>query len=82
MGQHTVQVIQVVKNPQCLDPGADLNGGGAVLHRPDRSCTDSKALCEDAHGVIARETQCLQADTEFRQVLPLLFNVYHNVDYA
>jgi len=70
----------MVKNPQGLDPSADLNRGRAMLHRPERSHTDSKALREDGHGVVTRETQCLQADSELRQVLPLFFNVHHNVD--
>jgi len=70
----------MVKNPQGLDPSTDLNRGGAVLHRPERSCTDSKALRENCHGVVTRETQCLKADPELPQVLPLLFNTQHNVD--
>ena len=69
----------MVKNPQSLDPSADLNRGGAMLHRPERSRTDSKALREDGHGVVTRETQCLQADPELRQILPLFFNIHYNV---
>ena len=81
MSQYAGQVIEMVKNPQRLDPSADLNRGPAMLHRPYRSCADSKALREDGHGVIARETQCLQAVSEFRQMLPLFFNIYHNTYY-
>jgi hypothetical protein len=66
LGQHAVQVIEMVKNPQGLDPSADLNRGRAMLHCPDRSHTDSKALREDGHGVVARETQRLQADPKLR----------------
>src|ERR1700686_2455636 len=66
LGQHAVQVIETVKNPQGLDPSADLNHGRAMLHRPERSCTDSKALREDGHGVVTREAQRLQADPELR----------------
>ena len=69
----------MVKNPQGLDPSADLNRGGAMLHRPERSCTDSKALREDGHGVVTRETPHLQADPELRQVSLLFSNVQHNV---
>src|SRR6202022_2991618 len=79
VGQHAVQVIEMVKNPQGLDPSADLNRSRAMLHRPERSCTDSMALRKDGHGVVTRETQRLQADPELRQVLPLFFNVQHNV---
>jgi len=66
LGQHAVQVIEMVKNPQGLDPSTDLNRRRAMLHRPERSCTDSKALREDDHGVVTRETQYLEADPEFR----------------
>ena len=66
LDQYAVQVIEMVKNPQGVDPSADLNRGRATLHRPERSCADSKALREDSHGVVTRETQCLQADPEFR----------------
>jgi hypothetical protein len=31
LGQHAVQVIETVKNPQGLDPSADLNRCRAVL---------------------------------------------------
>lgn len=75
LSQHAVQVVEMIKNPQSLDPGADLNRGRAMFHRPDRSCTDPKALRKDGHGVITCETQRLQADPEFRQMLPLFFNV-------
>ena len=70
----------MVKNPQGLDPSTDLNRGRAMLHRPERSRTNSKALREDGHGVVTRETQCLQANSEVQQVLLLFINIQHNVD--
>src|SRR5271155_2897982 len=78
--QHAVQVIEMVKNPQGLDPSADLNRGRAMLHSPERPRTDSEALREDGHGVVTRETQCLETDPEFRQVSLLFFNIHYNID--
>jgi hypothetical protein len=79
--QHAVQVIETVKNPQSHDPSADLNRRRAVLHRSERSSADPKALGEDGHGVVTRETQNLEAEPEFRQVLPMFFNFHFNVGY-
>ena len=66
LGQHAAKVIEMVKNPQGLDPSTDLDRGRAMLHRPEYSCTDSKTLREDGHGVVTRETQCPQAEPKFR----------------
>jgi hypothetical protein len=80
VGQQGIQVHETVKDPQRLDPSADLNRARAMLHRPQRPFTNSKALREDGHGVVARETQCLQADPEFQKVLPLFFKVHYKID--
>ena len=75
--QHAVQIIKTVKDPQGLRPGADLNRGRAMLHRPQGAGTAPKALREDGHGVVPAKSQCLQACAKFYQVLLLVFNVQH-----
>lgn len=79
LDQNAAQIIELVKNPQCFDPRTDLNRGGAMLHSPERSCTDAKALREYGHGVVTRQTPGLEAGSEFGQVLLLLFNIQNNV---
>ena len=79
LSQQTVQVVEMIKNPQRFDPRADLNCGHAMLHGTDCSWADFKSLRENGHGVITRETQSLEADPELRQISSLIFNIYHNV---
>ena len=81
-GQHPIQVIEVVENPQGLDPGADLNRARTMLHRTDRSCTDSEALREHGHGVVTCKTQSLQAVPEFQQVSMLFLKVHSTAHKA
>jgi len=75
MGQHGVEVVEMVQNPQCLDPGADLHRGGAALHGPERSGAHPQALCEYRHGVVAREAPRLEAPPQLRQVVLLFFKI-------
>lgn len=68
----------MIENPKRIDPRADLHRSRAALHRAERSRTDSEALREDRHGVVACETQRLKPQPKLSQTFLRFFNIYQS----
>jgi hypothetical protein len=56
--------VQIVKDPEGIEPDTHLNGGLSALHRPHRLFGYAETLGESRHGVVARETCATQPFAE------------------